>query len=137
MHNTMKYYDRVQWEGKELHWFPGHLSDGGYVVHLLGYYPEAAPLDGGGEGSRSGGQWPHYKGPVMVGAAVVQECASVPEEVPPAIAPGLEWVVVGGREPRGTVVAGPFINEADPWGAEREANQMASVKWHEWAARTK
>jgi hypothetical protein len=72
---------------------------------------------------------------VIVGAAVVQGCASVPEELPPAIAPGLEWVVVEGREPMGTVVAGPFINEANPLEAEREANRMASVKWHEWAAR--
>jgi hypothetical protein len=121
----VKYYDRVQWEGKELHWFPGHLDDGGYVVHLLGYYPEDR------------GQWPNYKGPVMVGAAVVQECASCQAELPPAIAPGLEWVMVVGREPMGTVVAGPFINGADPWEAEREANRAASVKWHEWAARTK
>jgi hypothetical protein len=44
--------------------------------------------------------------------------------------------VVEGREPKGTVVAGPFINEANPREAEREANRMASVKWHEWAART-
>jgi hypothetical protein len=46
-------------------------------------------------------------------------------------------VMVVGREPMGTVVAGPFINGADPWEAEREANRAASVKWHEWAARTK
>jgi hypothetical protein len=72
---------------------------------------------------------------VIVGAAVVQGCASVPEELPPAIAPGLEWVVVEGREPMGTVVAGPFINEANPREAEREAGKMASVKWHEWATR--
>jgi hypothetical protein len=132
----MKYYDRVQWEGKELHWFPGHLDDGGYVVHLLGYYPEAAPLNEGGEGPRSGDGSRGYKGPVIVGAAVVQGCASCQAELPPAIAPGLEWVVVEGREPKGTVVAGPFINEANPREAEREAGRMASVKWHEWAART-
>jgi hypothetical protein len=122
---TMKYYDRITWEGKELHWFPGHLNDGGYAVHLLGYYPEDR------DGSRG------YRGPVIVGAAVVQGCASCQEELPPAIAPSLEWVVVGGREPRGTVVAGPFINEANPREAEREANRMASVKWHEWAGRHK
>jgi hypothetical protein len=85
----LKYYDRITWEGKELHWFPGHLSDGGYVVHLLGYYPEDR------DGSRD------YKGPRIVGAAVVQECASCQAELPPAIAPGLEWVVVEGREPTG------------------------------------
>jgi hypothetical protein len=115
----MKYYDKITWEGKELRWLLGHLSDGGYVVHLLGYFDRSIRADG----------------PVMVGAVVVQECASCQAELPPPIAPGLEWVVVEGREPRGTVVAGPFISEANPREAEREANRMASVKWHEWAAR--
>jgi hypothetical protein len=119
----VKYYDRITWEGKELHWFPGHLSDGGYVVHLLGYYPEDQD------------EFLDYSGPRIVGAATVQECASCQAELPLAITPGLEWVVVEGREPMGTVVAGPFINEANPREAEREAGKMASVKWHEWAAR--